>query len=366
MIGCYGMSLTGSSHLAKKQECQDANCVKRLENGWIVAAVADGLGSARRSEIGSRTAVETVVQFIEENLPDKWHDDNLIAILRVAFIAAAKAVESIAKKQGRNISEYETTLTLAVYNGANVVYGHVGDGGIITLSRFGEFSQLTKTQKGDAHNETIPLRAGPDYWVFGKAKDSVCALVLMTDGIYDFFCPPSLSNTKQPIFLNRVRPFVDNNILNIKTQNDFDKVKTKVKTCFTGEQTSLITDDKTLVGIINTDELPDEREDSYYKEPDWKEINKFQKDGIYKRDSKASELLPDGDTQAGSKIPKQAIVAGEKHLPLKESDAPSSWVKPLNLPKTRTAKPGNRKLLLAALAVWILAAALIIFFIRSF
>ena len=74
MLGYYKMSIIGTAHQAKKDGvCQDASDVVVLKNGWVVAAIADGLGSAKKSEVGSTTAVKTVLSFVSENHPDKWH-----------------------------------------------------------------------------------------------------------------------------------------------------------------------------------------------------------------------------------------------------------------------------------------------------
>ena len=52
MLGYYKMSIIGTAHQAKKDGvCQDASDVAVLKNGWIVAAIADGLGSAKNPKL---------------------------------------------------------------------------------------------------------------------------------------------------------------------------------------------------------------------------------------------------------------------------------------------------------------------------
>lgn len=67
MIFEYGFSVVGKSHIKKGTCCQDSHCIRKLENGWIIAAVADGVGSAKNSHIGSKIAAKTVVEFCEES-----------------------------------------------------------------------------------------------------------------------------------------------------------------------------------------------------------------------------------------------------------------------------------------------------------
>ena len=46
-------SVIGNGHLLMNLPCQDSNVHKQLNNTWGVAVVADGAGSAAKSDIGS-------------------------------------------------------------------------------------------------------------------------------------------------------------------------------------------------------------------------------------------------------------------------------------------------------------------------
>lgn len=308
MLGFYYMSLIGKSHqLTENSVCQDASSIITLDNGWIVAAIADGIGSAKRSEVGATTAVNTVLSFIKENHPEQWHEESLISLLRVAFHKALKEIKTIVKESGEDFIEYDTTLTVAIYDGTRVVYGHVGDGGIIALSSYGDYSVLTKAQKGEAFNETFPLRSGPDYWSFGRSTDDVCSLTLMTDGLFDIAVPWILAKTDQTICISFIRPFMDNNILKLSSQVDFEKIQENVCDYLTGPQCSPITDDKTIVGIINTDVIPERKADEYYAEPDWNALYETHNKALYgeeetntsSEDVNSDNQDPDDNTNSG-------------------------------------------------------------------
>ncbi len=282
MIGFYKMSIIGETHKAwENGVCQDASDAMVLKNGWVVAAIADGLGSAKKSEEGSLTAVKTVLSFVSENHPDIWHDESLISLLRTAYHKAAKAIKDLSETNKDEFCDYDTTLSTVIYNGTNAVYGHIGDGGIIALSSYGDYSVLTRTQKGEAFNETFPLRSGPDNWSFGVSNEDVCALVMMTDGIFDVAYPWLLARKEQPIYINYVRRFMDMNVLKLSSKEDFAKLEKKIEDYFTGDDSKRITDDKTIVGIINTDVIPEMKPDSFYQEPDWKLLSKEHHDRLY-------------------------------------------------------------------------------------
>ena len=56
----YGFSIQGKSHIDKGTVCQDSNKTGQLCAGYYFGAVADGVGSAPHSDIGSSQAKETL------------------------------------------------------------------------------------------------------------------------------------------------------------------------------------------------------------------------------------------------------------------------------------------------------------------
>ena len=98
---------------------------------------------------------------------------------------------------------------------------------------------------------------GPDNWSFGKYPDEVCALTLMTDGIFDIVCHPLLANEAQKINIPFIRRFMDRNILRANNKTDFENLQKSISKFVSGNGLPNVTDDKTIVGLINTDILAD-------------------------------------------------------------------------------------------------------------
>jgi serine/threonine protein phosphatase PrpC len=299
MLGYYKMSLVGDSHLKSGNPvCQDASDVVTLSGGWVVAAVADGVGSAKYSQTGSFLAVARVLEFIEENKPERWHAESLKALMMTAFHRALKAIHARSSNDSNDFCDYDTTLTSVIYNGYDVVWGHVGDGGIIALTPFGEFKKLTDVQKGDSHNEVVPLRAGPREWVFGNSMESICALLLMTDGVYDVAVPWLIADKEMPINLRYVRWMMDTNVQQLKSKNDFLALQNEIRKFLGEHPNEIISDDKTVVGIINTDVIPETQPEEYYREPDWEKLRNEKNAALYqetkpieKPENKPAEFL---------------------------------------------------------------------------
>lgn len=283
MLGYYNLSLQGDSHKDKNIVCQDASLIKELPCGWIIAVIADGVGSAKYSDVGSLLAVNNIVEYFNEHCPLEWDIAELKDTLLVAYEATLEKITEHAEVEGESLSEYDTTLTIAVYNGDQVVYAHVGDGGIITLSKDGDFALLTLPQKGEEFNVVSPLR-NKKAWVFGESNLDVCALAMFTDGIYDVVCPWILSQQEQKIYINYIRPFMDRNILKSDTMEDFEVIKKEAENFLNSAQNSSITDDKTVAVVINTNFIPAIKNSDYYAEPDWVQLQNENKQNLYKDD----------------------------------------------------------------------------------
>ena len=277
MTFTYGLSLTGLSHKDTGASCQDAHQIVRLPNRWILAAVADGVGSSANADVASKLAVATAAKFIQDNLPSKWNNDNLKALIQVGFYKASEAVAEEAEKNSCELSDYETTLTLFINNGGTIVYGHVGDGGIIGLTHSGDYVPVTSVQKGEEYNVVVPLSAGASKWIIDDSEEEFCSLLLLTDGLLDVMQPPLL---KGDIYVRFAQQFMDNGIMNI-TETTADDVENAIHDFLESESCRSITDDKTIVGIVNTDVVPARKGEDYYQEPDWEQLRNEQDRKLY-------------------------------------------------------------------------------------
>ncbi|MCL2440780.1 MAG: protein phosphatase 2C domain-containing protein [Treponema sp.] len=267
MIYTYGFSEVGSSHLDSKQPCQDANKIERTKNGWIVAAIADGVGSCKYSDVASRIAVDTSVCVCVDEINKNGKKANLLKTIEKSFTQAEGEIDKHSLTKGHLITDYDTTLDLVIYDGKHVTYGHCGDGGIIGLTANGEYLSITSPQKSEGIY-VVPLRAGKDSWQIDNLKGDFASVLLATDGVYDVFFPYLLKGKEVEIYVPLIRYFMDNNILKA-SKKTIDIVEKERKKYFYSEACSSITDDKTIVVLINDAVKPMLKEDSYYSEPDW-------------------------------------------------------------------------------------------------
>ena len=152
-------SVRGASHARLEQPCQDAHAVALLPNGALVAAVADGAGSAAISEVGSALAAETAVAAIATlaALPEAGDADGWRTVLTEALRLAQIRLEAEAERREVDVNALATTLLLAVATAEGIAVMQVGDGAIVVGDADGSARALTFPLHGEYANTTVFL-----------------------------------------------------------------------------------------------------------------------------------------------------------------------------------------------------------------
>lgn len=176
----YATSVAGPSHEERGISCQDSWRVVCVD-GFVVAAVADGVGSESHADEGSRVSADSAVSRCARLLADSPGRDVESAI-REAFRFAYDAVLDIA---GCNAGQYDSTLTMAVMKGGTLWWGHVGDSGIVACLNDGRYVAVTAMQRDD-QGRVFPL-CFDDRWEFGRIED-VASFLACTDGMFEPCC----------------------------------------------------------------------------------------------------------------------------------------------------------------------------------
>lgn len=207
-IGVAGVTKRGVAHRCYGTRCQDAHMIRRVKQvaiwkdggkrdrllpgkEYVVAAVADGLGSEAHSDIGANAAVNTAVSTMCE-LIGTWcaTGDSALAIsmprfLEQAMIKANNAVVKKAASMELPANEFDATLAIAVYDGEQLFYGSAGDSGVIAKTDAG-FELLTRPSRvGEAG--TYPLYCREKWEI--SACGHVRGFLLATDGPLELLVP---------------------------------------------------------------------------------------------------------------------------------------------------------------------------------
>jgi len=283
-----------------------------MENGWYIAAVADGVGSAENSQIGAQLAVNSVVDFCYRYMPCDYDVESIKSMIRTAFNYAYKQILKESQTRGEPIESYDTTLSMVIYDGQRIIYGHSGDGAIIGLTTFGDYVEITRPQKGSDGISVLPLRAGYAQWVIDTYEEDLVSVLLMTDGMRETLCP-YLLRVYDPKTVKAYIPLISffADPAGISDNTDFQQLRRQIEEFLVADENypsenfyarlldiynshmneSAIAvindikknnfpiilmqneqDDKTIVGLINTDVPLDDKPIEFYSEPNWAEL----------------------------------------------------------------------------------------------
>lgn len=181
-------SVRGKSHEKTGHPCQDSHHYLVTPDGVLLAAVADGAGTASRSEIGSAIAARAAVESLslrDSRTPWPSDDGGWRCLLTSALESALAAVEDSAAALTIPPRDLATTLILMVATSDCVACAQIGDGAAVLGDTQGGLFPLTIPQSGEFINETTFLVSQD---AIATAQIRVCPgsfgyLALFSDGL---------------------------------------------------------------------------------------------------------------------------------------------------------------------------------------
>ena len=276
MIYTYGITQQGLYHKKNNTVCQDAHKIIKCNDSYVIAAVADGLGSEKYSDVASQMAVNIATDYCSKNIKVE-HADAVLNVIKDSFAIAQSQIEKYATEKEHELDQYDTTLSLVIFDGENVYYGQSGDSGIIALTNDGLYKKVTEQQR-DEDGRVYPLYFGEEKWVFGKFPDKVVSVMLATDGMLDIFFPIYIRNEPVDIYVALAQYFMNPESLSIDSLGE-EYVEQKISEFMDSISESKVNDDKTIVVLVNPDAQMTKQKDEYYEEPDWDSlINKYEEE----------------------------------------------------------------------------------------
>lgn len=204
-------SATGTSHQVQKMPCQDYGYYRFFKDDVIVGAVADGAGSAKYSDIGSKLAVETTLKYlskISEYLHKRqtcWQKFSQALLRTEAENLFTKTVKKVlieldqqATKKHYSVNDLACTLLVFVATPHWLAAMQIGDGFIVVRSQDSDYQLLFHPDKGEFANETTFITST-------NALKEMQVKVL--SGKQEFICASTDGLEKVAIRLNDWKPF---------------------------------------------------------------------------------------------------------------------------------------------------------------
>jgi hypothetical protein len=179
-------SRPGARHLAHGEPGEDALRWERSLDGLLVAALADGAGSARMAVMSAMLAADAAIAPALRHL--RRSDGRLESLqdaARAGMYGAYRAIRLSARHFGFNVSEYMTTLIVVVANANGAGAAQVGDGAVVVRDAAGRTAILTSPQRGELVNETECLSSEHALSVaqFVRSAGPVTHVAAFTDGL---------------------------------------------------------------------------------------------------------------------------------------------------------------------------------------
>ncbi|MBX3329581.1 MAG: protein phosphatase 2C domain-containing protein [Nitrospira sp.] len=199
---------TGRSHLKSGLPCQDRFGVQLLANGTLIAALADGAGSAVRGEVGAETAVLTVLSSLHKSLNEGATD--LKSLVQDAVGEARQAVIAVAERDQQDIRQYASTLLAVVLTNEGGAAAQIGDGVIVVKRDHEEWAWILWPQRGEYTNTTFFLTdpAATQRLEVEGFPGPITDLALMSDGLECLALRYADQTVHQPFFNGMFRSLV--------------------------------------------------------------------------------------------------------------------------------------------------------------
>lgn len=185
-----GASIRGTSHERSGLPCQDAHVWNVDRDGVLVAAVADGAGSAPFGEVGANIAAKAATDrarwtLVNQSPKTPRDDQGWHSFMKDTLAAARSAVEQEAKNRSLPINEFATTLIFLVAGPDFVAAVQIGDGAVVAKTSDGGILSLTRPPRGEYLNETTFLcsEEGLANAQFLVARGAMAHLAIISDGL---------------------------------------------------------------------------------------------------------------------------------------------------------------------------------------
>lgn len=221
-----GASVKGNGHIQSNMPCQDNHKFESIGNGWGVAVVSDGAGSASHSELGSKVVVVRAIFHFKKLIEEQgWLKNNTLPTDMEWWQKSYDVLKTIrnevalvAKKNNVEVKSLSATCLVVIYSPLGLLAVHVGDGRMGYKSVTGEWKAMMTPHKGEEANQTIFLVS--DFWSIPNfalsgvlvpesivVREPVKAFTLMSDGCENTSWLCTTQNPETGKYFDQNKPF---------------------------------------------------------------------------------------------------------------------------------------------------------------
>ena len=221
-----GASVKGNGHIQSNMPCQDNNMFETFSNGWGIAIVSDGAGSAEHADLGSKIVVTRGMYHFKKLLEnEEWIEKKKLPTdiewLQKSY-SVLKDIRNdvimVAQKNNTDVKSLSATCLVVIYSPYGLIAVHVGDGRMGYKTMDGEWKPMMTPHKGDEANQTIFLVSDfwsiPQYTMSGVlvpesvvVREPIKAFALMSDGCENTAWQCTTLNSETGKYYDRNLPF---------------------------------------------------------------------------------------------------------------------------------------------------------------
>lgn len=206
-------SVPGTAHLSIGRKCDDACRCEIVTDAdgreILVAAAADGAGSAKLGAVGSRIACQSIIEQVRAWLretPDLRRFNEDIAVDWLDGIRETIAAE--AGDSGSEMRDLATTLLLAIVSYDAAIFWQIGDGGIVVSDEAGGWPWVSWPQHGLFASETyfVTDPGARQQLCCSMAHQPVREIAIFTDGLERLLLDHAKKCAQAPAFEKMLQP----------------------------------------------------------------------------------------------------------------------------------------------------------------
>ena len=209
-------SVQGTSHAKTGQPCQDSSSVGAgAPDGVLVAAVADGAGSAELSAEGSRiaacAATRSAIRLLRLHVSPVY-EGVLEEILQESVRSGRNALEAEARRQKKSLRDFATTLIVAICAPEITGAAQIGDGAMVMAdSESSDYTLFSAPQRGEYANTTnfITSSGWQDSLDVRTRRGGISRLAMFTDGIQSIALNAASGNAPHAPFFDPLFGWAD-------------------------------------------------------------------------------------------------------------------------------------------------------------
>jgi hypothetical protein len=184
-----GGSVIGTSHERLGENCQDyvhGVVITQGRSSCLIAACADGAGSASHSSLGAKTACLGFIRLASEKIRSGLYVREIKSQQMSDWYARVRGQISLeATVRNLEIRDLACTLLTAIVGEEEAVFSQIGDGAIVYRNDEGGLVTAFWPQTGEYASTTFFLTS-PDFWeklAFHSLCQRIDELALFTDGL---------------------------------------------------------------------------------------------------------------------------------------------------------------------------------------